>query len=60
VRVRVRLDDLFSDRNHPLLTDLSAHPQVEVRLFNPFSCLRQSGVLLADGSAKSSTTAGSP
>ena len=46
VRVRVLLDDLFTDRNQQLLSDLSAHPGVEVRLFNPFCCVRQSGLVL--------------
>jgi phosphatidylserine/phosphatidylglycerophosphate/cardiolipin synthase-like enzyme len=36
VRVRVLLDDLYTGGNDPLLLALVAHPNVEVRLFNPF------------------------
>jgi phosphatidylserine/phosphatidylglycerophosphate/cardiolipin synthase-like enzyme len=37
VRVRVLLDDLYTGGNDPLLLGLAAHPNVEVRLFNPFA-----------------------
>jgi cardiolipin synthase C len=45
VRVRLLVDDLFTDRSQRLLSDLDAHPLVEVRLFNPFCCARDSALL---------------
>lgn len=36
VRVRLLLDDLYTDGLEPLLHGLGAYPHVEVRLFNPF------------------------
>lgn len=36
VRVRLLLDDLYTDGLEPLLNGLAAYPQVEIRLFNPF------------------------
>ncbi|MEQ1684419.1 MAG: phospholipase D family protein [Burkholderiaceae bacterium] len=36
VRVRVLLDDLYTGGSDTLLLGLAAHPNVEVRLFNPF------------------------
>ncbi len=36
VRVRLLLDDLYTGGSDPLLLALAAHPNVEVRLFNPF------------------------
>jgi putative cardiolipin synthase len=36
VRVRLLLDDLYTATLDPLLLGLAAHPNVEVRLFNPF------------------------
>ena len=36
VRVRLLLDDLYTAGLDPLLLGLAAHPNVEVRLFNPF------------------------
>jgi phosphatidylserine/phosphatidylglycerophosphate/cardiolipin synthase-like enzyme len=36
VRVRLLLDDLYTEGLDPLLLGLQAHPNVEVRLFNPF------------------------
>ncbi len=36
VRVRLLLDDLYTGGNDPLLLALAAHPNVEIRLFNPF------------------------
>ena len=36
VRVRLLLDDLYTGGHDPLLLGLAAHPNVEVRLFNPF------------------------
>jgi putative cardiolipin synthase len=36
VRVRLLVDDLYTADMDPVLTGLAAHPNVEVRLFNPF------------------------
>ncbi|MEJ8853167.1 phospholipase D family protein [Variovorax robiniae] len=36
VRVRLLVDDLYTDNTDHLLAALSAYPNVEVRLFNPF------------------------
>ena len=36
VRVRLLLDDLYTGGHDPLFLGLAAHPNVEVRLFNPF------------------------
>jgi cardiolipin synthase C len=36
VRVRLLLDDLYTDGLEPLLDGLGAYPNVELRLFNPF------------------------
>ena len=36
VRVRLLLDDLYTGGSDGLLLGLAAHPNVEVRLFNPF------------------------
>ena len=44
VRVRLLVDDLYTRRTDGLLRLLAAHPNVEVRLFNPFCCARASGV----------------
>ena len=43
MRVRLLVDDLYTQRSDPLLRDLAAFPNVEVRLFNPFCCNRGSG-----------------
>jgi putative cardiolipin synthase len=37
VRVRLLIDDLYTARTDELLLGLTAHPNVEVRLFNPFT-----------------------
>ena len=37
VRVRVLLDDLDTTDTDTLLLGLAAHPNVELRLFNPFA-----------------------
>src|SRR5258705_6032805 len=42
VRVRLLVDDLNTAGADPLFTGLAAFPNVEVRLFNPFCCARQS------------------
>ena len=44
VRVRLLVDDLYTGRTDALLRQLAAHPNVEVRLFNPFCCARDGGV----------------
>ena len=36
VRVRLLLDDLYTADTDPLLAGLAAHPNLELRLFNPF------------------------
>ena len=52
VRVRLLLDDLYTDDIEPLLSALGAYPHVEVRLFNPFaargSLARRYGAALLD------------
>jgi putative cardiolipin synthase len=45
VRVRLLLDDFYTSGQDDLLLGLAAHPNVEVRLFNPFCCLRAAGQL---------------
>src|SRR5438093_13582490 len=42
VRVRLLVDDLYTVGGDPLFVGLAAFPNVEVRLFNPFCCARQS------------------
>ncbi len=42
VRVRLLVDDLFTARTDAVLRALADMPNVEVRLFNPFCCLRES------------------
>jgi len=41
VKVRILVDDLYTARSQNLLRALSAHPNVTVRLFNPFCCARE-------------------
>jgi putative cardiolipin synthase len=44
VRVRLLLDDFYThDGKQQLFVAFAAHPNVEVRLFNPFCCLREQG-----------------
>jgi len=43
VRVRLLIDDLYTGGADPLFLAFAAHPNVEVRLFNPFCCARQHG-----------------
>jgi cardiolipin synthase C len=40
VRVRLLIDDLYTGGEDPLWLAFAAHPNVEVRLFNPFCCAR--------------------
>jgi putative cardiolipin synthase len=42
VRVRLLVDDLFTSHSQAMLRALADHPHIEVRLFNPFCCLRGS------------------
>jgi len=44
VRVRLLVDDLYTQHSDPMLRGLASFPNVEVRLFNPFCCNRSSGV----------------
>jgi putative cardiolipin synthase len=44
VRVRLLVDDLYTAGSDLMFRDLAAFPNVEVRLFNPFCCARQSVV----------------
>ena len=45
VRVRLLIDDFYTSGADELFLSLAAHPNVEVRLFNPFCCARQQGHL---------------
>jgi putative cardiolipin synthase len=45
VRVRLFIDDLYTGGADELLLALEAHPNIEVRLFNPFCCARSFGQL---------------
>jgi len=42
VRVRLLVDDLYTSHSQAMLRALADHPGIEVRLFNPFCCLRDS------------------
>lgn len=42
VRVRLLVDDLNTEGGDPMFAALAAFPNVEVRLFNPFCCARES------------------
>src|SRR5438477_7503543 len=44
VRVRLLVDDLYTAGGDPMFRGLATFPNVEVRLFNPFCCARQSVV----------------
>jgi putative cardiolipin synthase len=44
VQVRLLVDDLYTAGGDPMFRGLAAFPNVEVRLFNPFCCARQSVV----------------
>jgi putative cardiolipin synthase len=43
VRVRLLVDDLYTGGHDDLFLAFAAHPNVEVRLFNPFCCARSHG-----------------
>lgn len=51
VRVRLLLDDLYTADTDHLLLGLAAHPNVEVRLFNPFPAGREQMLTRFVGSA---------
>ena len=42
VRVRLLVDDLYTAGADPMFLGLTAFPNVQVRLFNPFCCARES------------------
>lgn len=43
VRVRLLVDDLYTGHADAMLRGLASYPGIEVRLFNPFCCARDSG-----------------
>jgi putative cardiolipin synthase len=43
VRVRLLIDDFYTGGQDELFLAFAAHKNVEVRLFNPFCCLREQG-----------------
>ncbi len=43
VRVRLLIDDLYTGGLDDLFLGFAAHPNIQVRLFNPFCCARGSG-----------------
>ena len=43
VRVRLLIDDLYTGGNDDFYLAMGAHPNVEVRVFNPFCCARSLG-----------------
>lgn len=43
VRVRLLVDDLYTTHTHRILAMLATWPNVQVHLFNPFCCARDSG-----------------
>jgi putative cardiolipin synthase len=43
VRVRLLIDDFYTGGQDPLFLAFAAHPNVEVRVFNPFCCARDHG-----------------
>ena len=45
VRVRLLVDDYYTSGQDDFFLAFAAHPNVEVRLFNPFCCARASGQL---------------
>jgi putative cardiolipin synthase len=49
VKVRVLLDDVDARRNNDALAALSAHPNIEVRTFNPFASRRGTLSMFAEG-----------
>lgn len=49
VRVRILLDDTTSDGLDTIIATLAAHPQIQIRLFNPLNLGRSTGVTRAAG-----------
>ncbi len=49
VRVRILLDDTTSDGLDQVIATLAAHPQIQIRLFNPLHLGRSTGVTRAMG-----------
>ncbi len=49
VRVRILLDDTTSDGLDQIIATLAAHPQIQIRLFNPLHLGRSTGVTRAAG-----------
>jgi len=49
VRVRILLDDTASDGLDDILATLAAHPNIQIRLFNPLQLGRSTGVTRAVG-----------
>ncbi|WP_085630195.1 MULTISPECIES: phospholipase D family protein [unclassified Pseudomonas] len=49
VRVRILLDDTTSDGLDLVIATLAAHPQIQIRLFNPLHLGRSTGVTRAAG-----------
>ncbi|OLF51143.1 phospholipase [Pseudomonas chlororaphis] len=49
VRIRILLDDTTSDGLDQIIATLAAHPQVQIRLFNPLHLGRSTGVTRAMG-----------
>jgi putative cardiolipin synthase len=45
VRVRLLVDDLYTDSSDDMLVELAAYPNVEIRLFNPFASGRSQFLL---------------
>jgi cardiolipin synthase C len=43
VRVRLLIDDFYTGGNDELFLAFAAHKNIEVRIFNPFCCLRDHG-----------------
>ena len=49
VRVRILLDDTTSDGLDQIIATLAAHPQIQIRLFNPLHLGRSTGITRAAG-----------
>lgn len=49
VKVRVLLDDVDARRNNDAIAALSAHPNIEVRTFNPFASRRGTFRMISEG-----------
>nr|WP_298718510.1 phospholipase D family protein [uncultured Steroidobacter sp.] len=49
VKVRVLLDDVDARRNNDSIAALSAHPNIDIRTFNPFASRRGTLGLIAEG-----------